>query len=131
MKRAASWVATRRQADRNRAGDLRPPVKRGCLIDDLIKGHDRKVGKLHLDNRPQSLNGGPDRASDHRVLADWSVQDSPWKFFSQVLRRFEGATERPDILAVNVHTMIVSESLFLPLPNRFEVGNSHRTREVL
>src|SRR5580693_1200808 len=130
MKRAAARVASDRQADRDRAGDLGAPEKCGGLIDDLIDGHRREIRELHFDNRAHSLDGGSDRASNHCVLADWSIQDPAWKFFGQVLCRLKSAAEGSDILAVNIHPLIVSESLFLRFPNRFEVCDSHRTKSA-
>src|SRR5580692_11707078 len=130
MKRAAARVASARQPDRDRAGYLCAPEKCGGLIDDLIDGHRREIRELHFDNRAHSLDGGPDRASNHCVLADWSIQDPARKFFGQVFCRLKSTAEGPDILAINVHPLIVSESFFLRFPNRLEVRDSHRTKSA-
>ncbi len=127
MKRAASGVAPRWQANGDWTRNPGPPEKSGRLIHDLVNGHGRKVSELHLDDRTHSLDGGPDRTAHHGILTNGSIQNPPWKFFGQILGGLESASEISDVLTVNVHPFIVPESLFLRFPNRFEVCNSHRT----
>ncbi len=95
MERAAAFRSAGRQAHRDRAGDLRPPILRAGVVEDLVERDAGEIRELHLDDRPHSFHGRADRRADHGVFADRRVQDAPGKLFRQTFRRLERAAEFP------------------------------------
>ena len=125
VKRAAPGSSARGQSHGDRAGNIRSPIERGGVIEDLIQARRRKIGKLHFDNRTQPFDGRADGRADHGVLADRGVEHAAGKFHRQIFGRLECAAESPNVLAVDKNTRIVRQRPGLGFANGFEVGDAH------
>ena len=53
---------------------VRAPIIRGGLVEDLVQPGRRKIGELHFDDRPHSLDGRANGGADDGVLADRRVK---------------------------------------------------------
>src|SRR3954465_16082643 len=126
VERAAALCPARRQAQRGRYGNIGPVKMRAGVVQNLVERDAGKIGELHLDDRPHSLERRADGRADHRVLADGRVQNPPGKFLSQAFGRFESAAEfSGNVLPVKEDAVILLEKVSLGFANGFEVGDAH------
>ena len=126
VKRAAPFRSAGGQSDGDRHCNVRAPVMRAGVIQDLIERDAGKIGELHLDNRPHSVQRRPDRRADDCVFTDRRVQHPPGKFFGQTFGCFKRAAESSaDVLPVNENALVITQQFRLRFTDRFEISDAH------
>src|SRR5262245_37573699 len=99
---------------------------RAGLVQDLVECNAGKIGKLHFDNRPHSLNRGPNRGAYDRVFADRRVQHASGKFFRETLCCLKCATEAAaNVLPVDENALVIAQQFCLRLPDCFAISDAH------
>ena len=130
MKRAAPFGATTRQPDRDRDRNVGAPVMRSGVVENLVEGNAREIGKLHFHNRPHALERGPDGRAHHGVLADRRIQDASGEFFGQPFRRLECAAEgSTHVLSVDEDAFVIAQEFRLRFADGFEISDAHEEND--
>ena len=97
----------------------------GCLVDDLIEGQRREIGKLDLDDWSHALNRRADGHPQHGIFTDGGILYPSRILGGEILGRLEGSTEVRDVLAVDENGWVVAKCQRLGFANGFKVGNTH------
>src|SRR5271156_3100825 len=102
VKRPRAGGAAARKTDGDGTGNLRAPVERGRLIDNLVEADRREIRELHLNDRAHALNGRPNGRTNDRVFAERRIEHPARIFLRQTFGGLESAAELADILPVDV-----------------------------
>ena len=93
----------------------------GRFADDLVDGGPDEVGKLHLGDRSQPVDGSSESDARDRRLRQRGVDDPVLaELFQQTVRRQEYTTPRADILAQDEHPLVARHLLTHGVADRLE-----------
>src|SRR6476660_7354166 len=118
VERAASLCSAGGQSNRDWHRDIGPPIMRPRIIQDLVQRDARKIGKLHLNDRPHAMNGGANGGPDHGVLTDWRIQDTAREFGGQAFGGLKRTSESSAyVLAVDKDAIVIAQEFGLRFAN--------------